>query len=273
MRVSTPAVLRACLTLALAACAPPAFAADCQSRVYDLLKAAYPQAESETGDDGELLRLAGARWINLGQVVCKVWPASPDKTLLAFKLQYEAASGGDVEPADLELLVADTASDRILQRYREAHALDSDAIRVSGLVLDTARYRLDERTTAFGLRVNYSGSSRANPYSSTSLSLFVPDGAQLRPVLRRLQVALERGEWDTECAGEFEAVQRTVAIDAKRDNGYAGLSVASTATASRNAFGDDRQCDSTESPPRKTRERLRYDGREYVVPAALRGLD
>lgn len=252
----------------------PAMAADCQSRVYDLLQAAYPGAQSETGDNGELLRLPGspARWINLGDVVCKVWPAWPDKTLLALKLQHESATGLDVEPADLELLVADSTRAQILQRYREANALDSDAIRVSGLSLDTARYRLDERTTAFGLRVSYTGASRANPYSSTSLSLYVPDGASLRPVLSRLQVALDRGEWDTQCAGEFESVQRTVAIDAKRDHGYAGLLVASSASTNRNEESDG-QCSNVESPARKSRERLHYDGREYAVPPALRGLD
>ncbi|WP_157499346.1 hypothetical protein [Lysobacter sp. Root604] len=271
---------RRCLLLSLLSMAAPlpAMAADCQSRVYELLQAAYPGAQGETGDNGdngELLRLpeSPARWINLGEVVCKVWPAAPDKTLLALKLQHEAATDLEVEPADLELLVADSARPRILQRYREANALDSDAIRVSGLSLDTARYRLDERTTAFGLRVSYTGASRANPYSSTSLSLYVPDGARLRPVLSRLQVALDRGEWDTQCAGEFESVQRTVAIDGKRDHGYAGLLVASSASAHRNEQASDGQCSNVESPARKSRERLYYDGREYAVPPALRGLD
>ncbi|MEG3792110.1 hypothetical protein V1318_18490 [Lysobacter sp. CCNWLW3] len=260
--------------LAASPLAAPAAAADCQSRVYALLLAAYPGAAGETGDNGEFLRLPGPamRWINLEDVVCKVWPAAPDRTLLAVKLRHEAADGGDEDLADLDLLIADSTQTRILQRYHQANALDSDAIRVSGLSLDTARYRLDDRTTAFGLRVNYSGSSRANPYSSTSLSLYVPDGATLRPVLRNLEVALDRGEWDTQCVGEFESVQRTVAIDAKRDHGYAGLLVASSASTSRNEPQDE-ECSSSETPVVKSRERLRYDGREYVVPAPLRGLD
>lgn len=261
------------LSLSFAAVAAPfgARASACEERVYDLLVAAYPGARSETGDEGELLRTAGSptRWINLGDVACKVWPASPDKTLLAVRLRHEAASG-DVDTADLELLVADSARPRILQRYRESEPLVSDAMRISSVTLDTARYRLNDRTTAFGVRVTYSGSSRVNPYESTVLSLYAADGDALRPVLSKLEVALDRGEWDGNCAGEFESVQRTVAIDAKRDRGYAGLLVNSVAQTRRSSSQND-DCEDVSAPKRKSSQRLGFDGRRYAVPAALRG--
>lgn len=263
------------LSLSLAALvSADAAAVDCQHRTYDLLRAAYPGAVGETGDEGELLRTAGAstRWVNLGKVVCKVWPASPDKTLLAVPLQHEAATGLDVDTADLEVLVVDSVRPRILQRYRENGALSSDAVRISSLSLDTARYKLDERTTAFGLRIGYSGSSRANPYGSTVLNLYAADAAgQLRPVLSKLEVEKERGEWDTNCAGEFETVRRTVAIDPKRDHGYAGLRINSTSEHRRNVLqGED--CADVAGKTEKSSLRLAFDGRRYVVPEALRGL-
>ncbi len=250
-----------------------AMAADCEARVYDLLRAAYPGSTGETGDEGELLRTAGSptRWINLGEVACKVWPASPDKTLLAVRLRHQAATGMDSDTADLEVLVADSARPRILQRYREDDALQSDAVRISSVTLDTARYRLNESTTAFGVRIGYTGSSRANPYSSTVMNLYVGDGAKLRPVLSKLEVSKERGEWDTNCAGEFENVQRTVAIDAKRDRGYAGLRINSVEESTRNEL-DDKDCNEVPGPTRKSSVRLAYDGREYTVPDDLRGL-
>lgn len=250
-----------------------AMAADCEARVYDLLRAAYPGSTGETGDEGELLRTAGSptRWINLGEVACKVWPASPDKTLLAVRLRHQAATGMDSDTADLEVLVADSARPRILQRYREDDALQSDAVRISSVTLDTARYRLNESTTAFGVRIGYTGSSRPNPYGSTVMNLYVVDGAKLRPVLSKLEVSKERGEWDTNCAGEFENVQRTVAIDAKRDRGYAGLRVNSVEESTRNEL-DDKDCNEVPGPTKKSSVRLAYDGREYTVPDDLRGL-
>lgn len=248
-------------------------AMDCPSRLYDLLKAAYPDAESETGDDGELLRTNDEqpRWIRLDEVACKVWPASPDKTLIAVRLYRQAAYALDEETTDLEVLVADSARARILQRYRENDALTADAIRISSVTLDTARYRLNEDTIAFGVRVGYSGSSRANPYASTVLSLYAAKGDALRPVLKKLEVSRERGEWDTNCVGEFESAQRTVAIDAKRDHGYAGLLINGVEETRRNVVeGED--CTDVAGPKKKTSARLAFDGREYAVPEDLRGL-
>jgi hypothetical protein len=251
-----------------------AAAEDCQTRIPALLEAAYPDATSETGDGGELLRLSDTptRWINPDEVVCKIWPASPDKTLLAVKLQHAIDIDQAVDEADLDVLVADSARDRIVQRHRQDGLLSSDAIRVSSFAFDTARYRLDDKTTAFGLRIHRSGSSRANPYADDTLRLYVIDASGLRPVLRNLLVMRNRGEWDTRCAGEFSDTQSTVAIDGKRDNGYAGLLVNSVERSSRSvAKGED--CDEVDGGTDKSNVRLRYDGREYVVPKGLRGFD
>lgn len=265
------------LSLALAAffgAAPLQARADdgCDGRSYDLLLAAYPGADSVTGDEGEFLRTAGSptRWIKLDDVACKVWPAAPGKTLLAVRLRHDEASG-EVDTADLDVLVADSARPRILQRYRQPEPLVSDAMRISSVTLDTARYRLNEAVTAFGVRVAYSGSSRVNPYASTVLSLYAGDGGTLRPVLRNLEMSLDRGEWDGNCAGEFENAKRTVAVDAKRDHGYAGLLVNSAEQSSR-AVADGKDCDEKTVAKNKSSVRLAFDGREYVVPQSLRGL-
>lgn len=249
-------------------------AEDCQTRIPALLQAAYPNATSETGDGSELLRLSGTptRWINPDEVVCKVWPASPDKTLIAVKLQHAIDADQAVDEADLDLVVADSARDRIVQRHRQDGLLSSDAIRVSSFAFDTARYRLDDKTTAFGLRIHRSGSSRANPYGDETLRLYVMDGSGLRPVLRNLVMMRNQGEWDTRCAGEFTDTRRTISVDAKRDNGYAGLLLNTVASTSRSvAKGED--CDEVDGGTEKSSVRLRYDGREYVVPKDLRGFD
>lgn len=251
-----------------------AAAEDCQTRIPALLEAAYPDATSQTGDGSELLRLSGTptRWINPDEVVCKVWPASPDKTLIAVKLQHAIDTDQAVDDADLDVLIADSARDRIVQRHRQDGLLSSDAIRVSSFAFDTARYRLDDKTTAFGLRIQRSGSSRANPYGDETLRLYVIDGSALRPVLRNLVMTRNQGEWDTRCAGEFTDTRRTISVDAKRDNGYAGLLLNTVASTSRSvAKGED--CDEVDGGTDKSSVRLRYDGREYAVPKDLRGFD
>jgi hypothetical protein len=266
MRKPFRRVAFALLSLALSL-APQAFAAeDCQSRMYALLSAAYPGAQGETGDNGEMLRLPGAepRWINLGEVACKIWPASPDKTLIAVMLQHQNTFD-DEGSADLELLVADSARERIAQRYRENDALQSDAIRISGIALDTARYRLNENTTAFGVRVNSANNSRANPYGSTRLSLYVLDGARIRPVLRDVEMEADNGEWDTRCDGEFHSRRSTLAVDGKRDHGYAGLILRTVDKSTRQSLKGE-ECMEGVAETETRSDRLSYDGREYSRP-------
>lgn len=249
-------------------------AGDCEARIPALLDVAYPGAKDDSGDNGDLLRLSGTptRWVNPAEVVCKVWPASPDKTLVAVKLQHARDGDQAVDEADLDLLVVDSARDRIVQRHREDGVLSSDAIRVSSFAFDTARYRLDDKTTAFGLRVNRSGNSRPNPYEDSTLRLYVIDSTGLRPVLRNLVVMRNQGEWDTRCAGEFTDTRRTISVDAKRDNGYAGLLLNTVARTTRNVpKGED--CDEVDGGTDKSSVRLRYDGRQYVVPKDLRGFE
>ena len=254
------------LLLSLALAAPADAAEDCQSRMYSLLNAAYPGAQGETGDNGEMLRLPGAepRWINLGEVACKAWPASPDKTLIAVMLQHQNTFD-DEGSADLELLVADSARERIAQRYRENDALQSDAIRITGVALDTARYRLNESTTAFGVRVNTANSSRANPYSGTRMSLYVLDGAKIRPVLRDVEMEADNGEWDTRCDGEFHSSRSTLAVDGKRDHGYAGLILRTVDKSMRQSLKGEECVDGGAETDTRS-QRLSYDGREYSKP-------
>ena len=254
------------LLLSLALAAPADAAAECQSRMYSLLNAAYPGAQGETGDNGEMLRLPGAepRWINLGEVACKAWPASPDKTLIAVMLQHQNTFD-DEGSADLELLVADSARERIAQRYRENDALQSDAIRITGVALDTARYRLNESTTAFGVRVNSANSSRANPYSGTRMSLYVLDGAKIRPVLRDVEMEADNGEWDTRCDGEFHSSRSTLAVDGKRDHGYAGLILRTVDKSMRQSLKGEECVDGGAETDTRS-QRLSYDGREYSKP-------
>lgn len=273
-RIKAQRAISALLSLSALAFSGAALAADsgdCESRIPALLKAAYPDAVREA--DGKSLRLpvSSARWIKPDGVVCKVWPASPDKTLLAVRLEQEKAADFYDSTADLELLVAETVSPKITHRLLEPDALVSDAVRLIGMNLDTARYRLDEHTMAFGVSLTYSGSSRPNPFNSTDLSLYVLDGTKLRPVLRNLRVETYQGDWDTRCAGEFKQSKRTIAVGTGRGKGYADLTVTTTLSGSRNVPKGE-ECQEVDGGQSKSSRRLSYDGREYAVPADLRGL-
>lgn len=205
--------------------------------------------------------------LDLSRVVCKVWPARSELTLIAVPL-VRVAGQGDGE-ADLELLVVDANLQRVVARRLEQHLLDWDAIYVSSLTFDTAHYWVAEGQLAFGVRVGRTGSSRVNPYSESFLNLYLLEGQQLRPVLSKLAVERSNGEWDSNCTGEWTDRKRTLAVGEKPGRaGYYDLLVREKASYSRaEARGDD--CVSVEEKTQRQRYRLVYDGMRYPVPHTL----
>lgn len=156
-----------------------------------VLLAALP-ATAFACDDVEAVRAAAyrqlpagalpvtARFTDADSTACRAWPAQPGTTLLAVA-QWAAPASEEARGGDLDLLLIDTASGRPLAWTRVADAVSSDALRFTGLRLDTARWQLDPATRAFGVRMDYNGSSGPNPFAQTELQLFVREGRQLRP--------------------------------------------------------------------------------------------
>lgn len=192
---------------------------------------------------------------------CKASPVDANRTLAALAF----VESGDEYDATYGLEVLSAVNGRIEQHSYESAAISSDAVRFEGLSLDTARYHLTPELRAFGVRVNYTGSSRVNPFSSTELSLYVLDGAKPRKVLDKLEVARSGGEWDGNCQGEFYDMTGSLAIDKTLSNGYAGLAVTEKTVESR-SFEQHGDCTSSESKPAQKRYLLTYDGTHYVVP-------
>ncbi|QKW57391.1 hypothetical protein [Stenotrophomonas sp. NA06056] len=211
-----------------------------------------------------------ARFTDADRTACRAWPAQPGTTLLAVAQWAEPASE-DVRGGDLDLLLIDTASGRPLAWTRVADAVSSDALRFTGLSLDTARWQLDAATRAFGVRMDYSGSSGPNPFAQTELQLFVRDGQQLRRVLAPLAVSGSRGEWDTRCAGELSRFERTLEMGKAHSAGLAPILVREKRVDTISvAVGDDCHATDTTAPAHRW-TLLPSDGR-YAIPEALRGL-
>ncbi|HSX89660.1 MAG TPA: hypothetical protein VLG17_16925 [Pseudomonas sp.] len=203
-------------------------------------------------------------------VVCKVWPAQPQFTLVAVPLPRASYDGHG--ETDLEILVVATASGRIQARRLEPDLLDWDAVSVDGLVLDTALYRLSDQQLAFGLRIDRRSSSSANPFYETSLRLYLLKGDQLQVPLEQLLVSSSSGEWDTRCTGEWHDRTVTLAVaEQSGRGGYRDLLLSERSVQSRAEMrGED--CMTVEERVTKQRYRLTYDGQRYNVPAELQVL-
>lgn len=169
---------------------------------------------------------------------------------------------------DLELLVLDSTNLDVKQRLRLPERMNDDAIQITGLALDTARWKVTPDQTAFGLRVARTGSSRINPFSEDALSLFVIENNQLRAVLNGIVLENSTGEWDGNCVGTFHDIKRTLALAPDSHNGYFDIRVNEKNVESTAYTDANEQCASKDKPG-KASWVLRYDGKQYAIPKEL----
>jgi hypothetical protein len=119
------------------------------------------------------------------------------------------------------------------------------------------------------VRILRQGSSRANPYSEETLTLYVPQGQKLAKVLDALPVTLERGEWDTNCTGNFETVRGTLSVArGSTHSGYADLILRESRSRSRSTPQGE-ECTTHEQAPTFKSTVLRYDGAGYRTSKAV----
>ncbi|KQU99858.1 hypothetical protein ASD12_19060 [Mesorhizobium sp. Root102] len=262
------------LGLAAAGLSPAWAAADDCGDAAALVQQAYPKARKSA--DGASFTLEPHISIALADadtpfvLVCKIWPAHDDLLLVAVPLTDSAQSSDDGHVGDIELLVVDKNSLQVRQRLLEPGLITDDAIAIRKIELDTGRYRLAPKVSAFGLRVEIANHSQANPFSETDLRLYALDGDALRLVLDGLVVAGNGGEGDANCAGSFHSSQVSLAMSPVSHHGYHDISVAERTDTDNPSPDKDGECQSRPGKPVNRTYRLRYDGNLYPVPEALK---
>ncbi len=162
---------------------------------------------------------------------------------------------------DAYILVVDNADGKILSTFYESKAWISDAVKLVYISIDFAPYKLNARERAFGIRVNYIGSSRTNPYSSEELSLFTPRENMLERVLSKFEVSSSSGDWDTNCEGNFTDTKTVLMLSSKSTNGYFDIVAKSKIEYTRQFMRND-DCSLEESVENKT-VTLKFDGEKY----------
>lgn len=247
---------------------------ECGERAEHILRALYPQAQKIATStfmvNGATATLSTERYLGLSPyaMVCKQWPAQPEYLLVALPLLTEhndyAATG--------DLVVAVLSHDllRPIAHYHITNMIDDDAISLSSITLDTARYRLVEGRLAFGVRLSRRGASRVNPFYQTGLNLFNLNDHTLRPLLLNLEVERHTGEWDGMCAGHFQSLTRTLALGKPNQHRGAELVITTRRNASEARVDPSGDCHENEVENTSNRSRLHYNGQRYTLPQEMR---
>lgn len=194
----------------------------------------------------------------------KILPYDKSKSVLIipkYDINEQDNEGHDYFVLDAYIVVIDNATGKIICKFIEPNAWTSDALMLTGISIDTGLYHLNSTTRAFGVRVDYTGSSRPNPFSETHLSLYVADKNSLKQVLKNYSISRSGGEWDTNCAGEFEDRNSTFDIAKVQTNNYNNIIVRSTIVKSVSTPTND-DCVSKETTKKAT-SKLIFNGKEY----------
>ncbi len=204
--------------------------------------------------------------INLELATDKILPYSKDKTVLVIPKYLEIENDGHGNSSfdlDAYIIIANSITGKIIHTFYESSAWTSDAVSISSIEIDTGLYILNKKTRAFGIRVNYSGSSQVNPYSSTDLSLYIVKKNTLKRILENFNISDYRGEWDTRCTGHFEDSTSVISIDKIQSHYLNNLIIKTTlleTTSSPTAIKDD--C-IEKIKTRISFRKLHYNGTEY----------
>ena len=207
--------------------------------------------------------------------VSPTWRGFPGRFIVVLPIP-QAASGAVATEFDLDVLVVQQADNgnteraTIVSRLFEPSALTEDAVRIGDIKLDTARYKLAADARAFGIRITRQGPSRPNPYSDETLTLYVPQGPKLAKVLDALEVAQDRGEWDTNCTGTFESIRGTLSVARDTSNGYADLLLRESRALTRSTMQGE-ECVTRAMPWTFGTKVLRYNGTHYRTPKSDKG--
>lgn len=197
----------------------------------------------------------------------KPMPNDPGKTIVSIPVLVSEEDGGSSYTMDAYFLVVESGTGKILQQYYEEGYWESDAIRMEDTGIDTAPYRLNPQTRAFGITTQFVGSSSPNPYSQTTISLFVPQGNTLVRVVDKLVLEQYNGEWDMHCAGVFENKMTKIEVSSSKTNGYADLLINSKITNTE-SFKKGEECEEKVVKNKLNKSVLKFNKGSYHISPA-----
>ena len=199
---------------------------------------------------------------------CKTWPYKDDIVISVFAYAAEPKEKEDMESEKgLLVVMLDKHSRSIISSYRGTIAEDAiTEVGPDSFQLDTARYQLSKDVRAFGVRFRSAARapSCAENDVGNELTLFVPNGNELRPVFRQFmnfQRALSGCIGVVTGHDAWEYASLSISIEKTANHGYADLKISAVIEPDTNI-----------QPPPPTMDmkkrvetyRLHFDGTAYA---------
>ena len=156
------------------------------------------------------------------------------------------------------ILIVDRKDGSIKSRFSRAEEWFSDASGIQAIEILFEPYQISNEYKVFGILIDYYVNSRANPYSSKSLSLFVIKEDKLERVLKDYIIYQFRGETNGVGDGEFEELIATFQA-IKSEVTFQDLRVNKVIQKTEIVDGVEKVIDASESS-----ETLKFENGQYV---------
>ncbi len=191
---------------------------------------------------------------------CRKSPADTSQAIVA--LAYHSGDGdrqddNGEDDYDLDLAIVDIDSGRILAHRHDANGIESDAVSLGRVWLDTARYDLAPGRRAFGVRTRNDAHCWQCAYGYTKLSLYLRDGSELRKILT---TTVE--ETLTDEGGNVVYTTTVLCVGKNRHHGLADLWASSVSTPDYDGENAAHMACGPDAPDHAL---WRYDGTRYVA--------
>lgn len=202
----------------------------------------------------------------LSLVAQKLNPINPAETIIVIPEIVEEAE--HYFRLNSYVLIVETLTGKILNQLFETtktNGLESDALVLTDIKIDTAPYLVAASTRAFGVRVSFVGSSRANPYDNEKLSLYLKTKDNgLQKILNNYETMYYGGEWDTDCLGTFVLQNKVLIMTEEYSNNFLNILVSTKVTETENYLDENNNCQSKDVLT-NSKSVLKYNGAEYLL--------
>ena len=108
------------------------------------------------------------------------------------------------------ILIVNNKNGKIKSHFSEKESWFSDAVRLDNIQIIYKPYKISKDYETIGVVIDYYGNSRANPYSSKELSLFIRKEEKLIRVLKDYSIYSSNGETNGMNSGEFVEHKKTI---------------------------------------------------------------
>lgn len=249
---SSPLRIAACLLLLFF---PPLVYADCD-QIRDDLSKTFNRPGGDTSGMPNFIE-------------CKMWPEDPTRYIVAIASFQDhpalaSSANNETDFYNLTVLLLKNTSDQVVARLVQKRAFSSDAVRLTGIAIDSAPYKLAPGLRVFGVRARFESGSSVSSWEHEQLNLYLVQGAELRQIVGSLLMAEKSYEKVDECQEALTDRSRHLIVAPHSTLGKADLILKEKVLIDKSSMQKE-QCVSKRNVVSKSTT-LRFDGQNYPVP-------